>query len=112
MKFKSCGCSKNCQWMRCIYNGIDFEHNGEVMVGDMFFCAHCAALSIHGVPHASNPQCTPVATFDGLLYSENDRYSATDYDGVVELYPAAIEYIKTRGCKSLDLEKYQIGESP
>ena len=75
--------------MWCIYTGINFEHNGEILTGDMFFCAHGRALSIHGIPQASDPRRTPVATFDGLLYSENDWFSATDYDGVIELFPAA-----------------------
>ena len=108
MKFHSCACGKESHGMRCIYTGIAFEHDGEIYAGDMFFCSRCEALSIHGIPHATNPQCTPVARFNGLLYDETGHYMATDYNGVIELLPPATEYIQTKGCRSLCLEDYAI----
>ena len=109
MKFHTCCCGKYSLGMRCIYTGVEFEHNGEVFCGDMFFCGRCRSISIHGIPHSRHDRMKYItAKFDGLLFDETDRYMATDNDGIIELLPKAIEYITTKGCPSLDLHKYEV----
>ena len=98
MKFNTCACHKDSQSMKCVYTGMIFVcvDREATFTGDMFFCKHCKALSIHGIPESvlTPGRFEPAAIFCGLYYRESKTYIATDSGGTIDLAQKGIDYLQ------------------
>lgn len=92
MKFKTCSCSKDIT--RCVKTGFSFNHEGFERNSDLFLCASCKALAIHGVPSGKLPSRPSNSTFTGLLVSQDEEYGESAEGGIIDLSENDLNYIR------------------
>jgi hypothetical protein len=117
-KFRSCGCSRDESFTKCIKTGFDFIHSpaGSVLHGDLFLCRLHMGLTITGFTSTGREVMLPAdiaEDADTSIYrgtiTQRDRESTawmkTNPGGVIELVESDCEYIeKWEG----DLGPYEI----